>query len=75
MKQAVMRLVALAEATEQYAESLADEQLADIYWGKSLGLLQAARMIGAEAALCPSGSSGGPEPLGLDGGGVVAESD
>jgi hypothetical protein len=73
--EAVMRLVGLAEATEQYAESLDDEQLAQIYWGKALGLLQAAQMVAAEAALCPSGSSGGPEPLGPDGGGVVAESD
>lgn len=43
------RIAAFAEATEAYAESLDDPDLANVYWGKSLGLWQAAAILTAEA--------------------------
>lgn len=41
------RIAAFAEATEAYAESLEDRDLANVYWGKSLGLWQALTILGA----------------------------
>jgi hypothetical protein len=42
------RIAAFAQATEVYAESLEDPDLANVYWGKSLGLRQALRILSAE---------------------------
>jgi hypothetical protein len=42
------RIAAFAEATEVYAESLEDPDLANVYWGKSLGLWQALAILTAE---------------------------
>jgi hypothetical protein len=42
------RIAAFAEATEAYAETLEDPDLANVYWGKSLGLWQAFQMLAAE---------------------------
>jgi hypothetical protein len=41
------RIAAFAEATEAYAETLEDPDLANVYWGKSLGLWQAVEMLAA----------------------------
>jgi hypothetical protein len=42
------RIAAFAEATEAYAETLEDPDLANVYWGKSLGLWQAFEILSAE---------------------------
>jgi hypothetical protein len=42
------RIAAFAEATEAYAETLEDPGLANVYWGKSLGLWQAFEILSAE---------------------------
>jgi hypothetical protein len=42
------RIAAFAEATAVYAESLEDPNLANVYWGKSLGLWQALTILQAE---------------------------
>lgn len=42
------RIAAFAKATEVYAESLEDPDLANVYWGKSLGLRQALTILSAE---------------------------
>ena len=42
------RIAAFAKATEVYAESLEDPDLANVYWGKSLGLWQAVTILSAE---------------------------
>ena len=42
------RIAAFAKATEVYAESLDDPDLANVYWGKSLGLWQAVTILSAE---------------------------
>jgi hypothetical protein len=42
------RIAAFAQATELYAESLEDPDLANVYWGKSLGLWQAVTILSAE---------------------------
>jgi hypothetical protein len=42
------RIAAFAKATELYAESLEDPDLANVYWGKSLGLWQAVAILSAE---------------------------
>jgi hypothetical protein len=42
------RIAAFAEATEAYAEGLEDPDLANIYWGKALGLRQALAILTAE---------------------------
>jgi hypothetical protein len=42
------RIAAFADATEVYAESLEDPDLAHVYWGKSLGLRQALKILTAE---------------------------
>ena len=44
------RIAAFARATEEYAESLDDHDLANVYWGKSLGLWQAAAILSADGA-------------------------
>lgn len=42
------RIAAFAKATEVYAESLEDADLANVYFGKSLGLWQAVAILRAE---------------------------
>jgi hypothetical protein len=42
------RIAAFAQATEIYAEGLEDADLANVYWGKSLGLWQAFHILSAE---------------------------
>jgi hypothetical protein len=42
------RITAFAEATEAYAESLGDPDLANVYWGKAIGLRQALGILTAE---------------------------
>ena len=42
------RIAAFARATEVYAEGLEDPDLANVYWGKSLGLWQAFHILSAE---------------------------
>ena len=42
------RIAAFARATEVYAESLEDADLANVYFGKSLGLWQAVAILSAE---------------------------
>jgi hypothetical protein len=42
------RIAAFAEATEAYAETLEDPGLANVYWGKSLGLWQAFEILSDE---------------------------
>jgi len=42
------RIAAFAKATEVYAEGLEDPDLANVYWGKSLGLWQAFHILNAE---------------------------
>jgi hypothetical protein len=42
------RIAAFARATEVYAEGLEDPDLANVYWGKSLGLWQAFRILRAD---------------------------
>jgi hypothetical protein len=42
------RIAAFAKATEVYAEGLEDADLANVYWGKSLGLWQAFHILNAE---------------------------
>lgn len=42
------RIAAFARATEVYAESLQDADLANVYFGKSLGLWQAVAILSAE---------------------------
>jgi len=46
------RIAAFARATEVYAESLEDPDLANVYWGKSLGLWQAFHILTAEEPVC-----------------------
>jgi hypothetical protein len=41
-------IAAFAEATEAYAETLDDPDLANVYWGKSLGLWQAFQILSTE---------------------------
>lgn len=47
------RIAAFAEASEAYAESLEDADLANVYWGKSLGLWQALTILEAEDPSMP----------------------
>lgn len=44
------RIAAFAKATERYAETLEDPDLANVYWGKSLGLWQAVAIQAAETS-------------------------
>ncbi len=54
------RIAAFAEATEVYAESLEDPDLANVYWGKSLGLRQALAILSAEDGARARRRSHGP---------------
>jgi hypothetical protein len=56
------RIAAFARATEVYAESLEDPDLANVYFGKSLGLWQAAAILSAEDQPAPSKRLRGPSP-------------
>jgi hypothetical protein len=64
------RIAAFAKATEVYAEGLEDTDLANVYWGKSLGLWQAFYILTAEDRATPArrcvapavGASGGSRP-------------
>jgi hypothetical protein len=47
------RIAAFAKATEAYAETLDDPDLANVYWGKSLGLWQAVTILSAEDEMTP----------------------
>jgi hypothetical protein len=48
------RIAAFARATEVYAESLDDPDLANVYWGKSLGLWQAVAILSADDGGLPA---------------------
>jgi hypothetical protein len=48
------RIAAFARATEVYAEGLEDPDLANVYWGKSLGLWQAFHILSAEEPVTAS---------------------
>lgn len=52
------RIAAFAEAAEAYAESLEDPDLANVYWGKSLGLWQALVILSAEDGAQPKQGRG-----------------
>ncbi len=56
------RIAAFARATEVYAESLVDPDLANVYFGKSLGLWQAVAILSAEDQPAPSKRLRGPSP-------------
>jgi hypothetical protein len=45
------RIAAFAKATEVYAEGLEDPDLANVYWGKSLGT------VGSQPAVVTGGGS------------------
>ena len=54
------RIAAFAEATEAYAETLEDPDLANVYWGKSLGLWQALVILSGDASSAASPRLRGP---------------
>ena len=54
------RIAAFAKATEVYAESLEDPDLANVYWGKSLGLWQAFHILSAEDLVTAARQPRGP---------------
>jgi hypothetical protein len=54
------RIAAFAKATEVYAEGLEDPDLANVYWGKSLGLWQAFHILSAEEPVTASRQPRGP---------------
>ena len=56
------RIAAFAEATEAYAESLEDPDLANVYWGKSLGLWQALVILSADEPSAAGNRLRGPGP-------------
>ncbi len=56
------RIAAFARATEVYAESLEDPDLANVYFGKSLGLWQAVAILSAEDQSAASKRLRGPSP-------------
>jgi hypothetical protein len=56
------RIAAFAKATEVYAESLEDPDLANVYFGKSLGLWQALTILRAEEQIPQRKQSRGPAP-------------
>jgi hypothetical protein len=58
------RIAAFAEATEAYAETLDDPDLANVYWGKSLGLWQAFQMLAGEDRLTEGLPPRGPAAMG-----------
>jgi hypothetical protein len=55
------RIAAFAKATEVYAESLEDPDLANVYWGKSLGLRQALTILSAEDEVVVSHTAAAPQ--------------
>lgn len=57
------RIAAFARATEVYAESLEDPDLANVYWGKSLGLWQAFHILSAEEPVTASREPRGPSAI------------
>jgi hypothetical protein len=56
------RIAAFARAAEAHAETLEDPDLANVYFGKSLGLWQAAAILSAEDQAAPSKRLRGPSP-------------
>ena len=56
------RIAAFARATEVYAESLEDPDLANVYFGKSLGLWQAVAILSAEGRPAESKRLRSPSP-------------
>ena len=54
------RIAAFAKATEDYAEGIEDPDLANVYWGKSLGLWQAFYILSAEEPVTASRQPRGP---------------
>ncbi|MGH2669516.1 MAG: hypothetical protein ACRDH5_10480 [bacterium] len=54
------RIAAFAEATEVYAKGLEDPDLANVYWGKSLGLWQALAILTADDRATPCRPLRGP---------------
>jgi hypothetical protein len=54
------RIAAFAKATEVYAEGLEDPDLANVYWGKSLGLWQAFHILRAEETVTAPRQPRGP---------------
>jgi hypothetical protein len=56
------RIAAFAKATEVYAETLEDPDLANVYFGKSLGLWQALTILRAEERIPQRKQSRGPAP-------------
>ena len=56
------RIAAFAKATEVYAESLEDPDLANVFFGKSLGLWQALTIIRAQEQIPQRKQSRGPAP-------------
>ena len=54
------RIAAFAKANEVYAEGLEDPDLANVYWGKSLGLWQAFHILSAEEPVTASRQPRGP---------------
>jgi hypothetical protein len=56
------RIAAWARATEDYAESLEDQDLANVYFGKSLGLWQAFQILTAEERRTRGGSGRAASP-------------
>ena len=57
------RIAAFAEATEAYAETLEDPDLANVYWGKSLGLWQAVEILSAEDRVTDGARLRGPSAM------------
>jgi hypothetical protein len=57
------RIAAFATATEVYAEGLEDPDLANVYWGKSLGLWQAFHILSAEEPVNESRQLRGPSVI------------
>lgn len=57
------RIAAFAKATEVYAEGLEDADLANVYWGKSLGLWQAFHILNAEEPVTELRQPRGPSAI------------
>jgi len=57
------RIAAFAKATEAYAEGLEDPGLANVYWGKSLGLWQAFHILSAEEPVTEARQPRGPSAI------------
>jgi hypothetical protein len=56
-------IAAFAKATEVYAEGLEDPDLANVYWGESLGLWQAFHILSAEEPVTESRQPRGPSVI------------